>query len=97
MAVVVPIGEAIVAIAHTVLVILDIITDLNEKRSRFTQDFIDRVRAEYPDYNAVIIHTNHSRVAMPHRGRHFSCKSQKPDTDPHKRDAVAFFLRRNTL
>ncbi len=64
MAFVIPTAEAIVGLAHLGLVILEGIQSLDEKRSRFTQDFVTNARNQYPDYNVVIIHTNHSRSGI---------------------------------
>lgn len=59
--VIAPVAALIAALLKGVAAAVGAIQNDNEKREKFTQDFVDKARIDFPDYNVVIIHPPHSR------------------------------------
>jgi hypothetical protein len=59
-----PTAALILGALKGVQAILESINEDNPKRERFTQDFVNKAREEFPDYNVVIIHPEHKREGV---------------------------------
>ncbi len=61
---IVPAAKVITELAIITIELLVEIAELDEKRTRFTQSFVAEARKKYPDYNVVIIHTEHNQEGI---------------------------------